>query len=704
MTLRWKIPLVIGATLIGLVVILYVMAWLILMRGFNELEEQDTRRNTRRAVNALAALSDELNRRAGDYAAWDDTCKFVEDPSQQWYVQSNMTSSTFTENRINFVLLFDRSRRVVFSKGMDLHTRREAALPKGLLEHLSPNGLLLNHRTPRSSVSGILLLPEGPVLIASRPVVGSDFEGPVRGTLIMGRYLDIPERARLAEATNLSLYLLRYTDEQIPSVLRQSSSEHQDEQIFVSTLSEETIAGYALLQDIYGRPGLVLRVEAPRDIYKQGRSTVGYFVVSAVTIGIVFAMVTLTVLEDTVLARLAHLSGDLSRIAARGDLSARVPVTGRDELASLANEINSMLAALENSRQIRESEERYRRLFDEALTGNYICTPDGKLLLCNLAFAKIFGFASVEEAMRLDLTSVFLSGESWEERIRLLNERGELRFYEHDLVRPDGQRISVVENAVGRFDDQRRLVQVQGYLLDITERREAREKLMAYQEQLRSLASEIPLVEERERRRIATELHDRVTQTLALCKIKLGELREWAASPDLAQSLAGIHELLNQTIRDARSLIYELSPPVLYEFGFVPAVEWLAEQIRDQYGVQVECEDDGQEKPLDDDVRVVLFQSVRELLVNVAKHSNVDMARVSVQRDRDEIRVTVEDKGIGFEASQIYPRRDGSAGFGLFNIRERLTRLSGRFAVESKPGQGTRVTLWAPLRREEESG
>jgi PAS domain S-box-containing protein len=235
---------------------------------------------------------------------------------------------------------------------------------------------------------------------------------------------------------------------------------------------------------------------------------------------------------------------------------------------------------------------------------------------------------------------------------------------------------------------------------DITERKRTEEKIHTYQEQLRSLASELSLIEERERRHIATDLHDHIGHTLALTKIKLGALREIVSPSGHISPIDEIQSLIDQAIHYTRSLTSELSPPVLYELGFEAAMEWLTEQIQDQHHIQVDFEDDRQSKPMDDEIRISLFKAVRELLINVAKHSKANKAKVSTRREDNIIRIIVEDDGVGFSIPE-----DKSlakiGGFGLFSIHERLKYLKGDFEVESKPGQGTRITLVAPLTKEE---
>jgi signal transduction histidine kinase len=150
-------------------------------------------------------------------------------------------------------------------------------------------------------------------------------------------------------------------------------------------------------------------------------------------------------------------------------------------------------------------------------------------------------------------------------------------------------------------------------------------------------------------------------------------------------------------------LTFELSPPVLYELGFEAAMEWLVRQMREQHGLSTEFRGDGQTKPLEDNVRVLLFQAVRELLVNVAKHAQARNVTVSTQMAGDEIRVDVEDDGVGFDVSQAGSHDYKTGGFGLFSIRERLGHIGGYLNVESKPGVGTRITLVAPIGHKEEN-
>ncbi len=234
---------------------------------------------------------------------------------------------------------------------------------------------------------------------------------------------------------------------------------------------------------------------------------------------------------------------------------------------------------------------------------------------------------------------------------------------------------------------------------DVIERKQAEQKLLRYQEELRSLATELALSEERERRRIAQALHDRIGQVLALINIKVGALLESASSTDLGKALKEVRDLVSESIAQTRSLTFDLSPPILYELGFEAALDWLAERIQQQYGVEVEIVCRKKEIPLSSEWRATLFSAIRELLVNVGKHAKSPTARVLLLKKEGKIVASVEDAGIGMDPAARMRGKPGADGFGLFSIRERLEFMGGRVEISSKQGRGTRVTLHAPVEK-----
>ena len=229
-----------------------------------------------------------------------------------------------------------------------------------------------------------------------------------------------------------------------------------------------------------------------------------------------------------------------------------------------------------------------------------------------------------------------------------------------------------------------------------TELQSAYDRLLVYQDQLRALAEDLSRTEERERRSIATDLHDTIGQALSLTAIRLQALRE-SIPQGTSGKLREIHDLIERTIEDSRSLMFQICPPVLYELGLTPALEQLAKHLEKQRGIHIDIESDNLERPITEDMRFVLFRAVRELLVNTAKHAGVQQARVQMQQIGGEYHIRVEDEGVGFDVDNAVPSDSGKTGFGLFSIRERLRQLGGRLEIESSKGRGTRVTIIIPL-------
>ena len=163
------------------------------------------------------------------------------------------------------------------------------------------------------------------------------------------------------------------------------------------------------------------------------------------------------------------------------------------------------------------------------------------------------------------------------------------------------------------------------------------------------------------------------------------------------EEIKTLYELIEQSIEYTRTLTFELSPPVLYTFGFESAVEWLTEQFEARHEIQVFFNDDGQAKHLAHDVRVVLFQAVRELLHNIVKHAKATGVTVSVSRKNGTIHVSVEDNGVGFSDSKVSSGVSKGGGFGLFNVRERLDYIGGSLQIESVSPHGARVIITAPV-------
>jgi PAS domain S-box-containing protein len=345
--------------------------------------------------------------------------------------------------------------------------------------------------------------------------------------------------------------------------------------------------------------------------------------------------------------------------------------------------------------ELRENEEKYRDLFENAREAILTLDLKGNITGVN-KLVEEYGFKREELIGRshFDFIAEKSRNKAFKEFERLT--QGTPVEGEVEVITPKGNRI--VEYRNNPICRGGQIVGIQEILIDVTGRKKAEQQFLNDQMQLKSLASQLTLSEERERRRLAGELHDRIGQALVISKIKLEALRKSGYGKKLDKALDDVCNSLGQTIQDTRTLTFDLGNPILYELGFETAVShWLTEQIQNKYKIETEFEDDGHPKPLDDDVRTLLFRDVRELLINVVKHAHASKVKVSIAKIDDRIRISVEDNGKGFDAGKI--ASISANGYGLFSIRHRLEQLGGHLEIESTRGRGCKVTMTAPLKQ-----
>ncbi len=353
-------------------------------------------------------------------------------------------------------------------------------------------------------------------------------------------------------------------------------------------------------------------------------------------------------------------------------------------------------------KRLKESEEKYRSLVENAYDAIYIISPE-RFKYVNPAFEKLTGWRKKELISKKfkfwdlihpdDRESVKTRESARKVKVEIPNR------YEFRVTTKEG-RTKTVEAATVEISTTGELT-VMGILRDITERKNVEKEIQNYQEKLRLLASKLSLTEEKERRKLATFMHDNIGQKLALIKMKLGALNQSLSEQERVNStqlktMNEIRDLLEETIQDTRVVTFELSPPILYELGLEQSLEWLVEQFREKCDLQFHFTVYGESKPVDDDIRTVLFHAVKELLMNVLKHASAKVAKVSVGRYKNKIKLTVEDDGRGFDSAKLSSHSIERGGFGFFNIRERLENLEGSLSITSQKGHGTQVVLLVP--------
>ena len=344
-----------------------------------------------------------------------------------------------------------------------------------------------------------------------------------------------------------------------------------------------------------------------------------------------------------------------------------------------------------------ESEERFRSVVNNVAIGISLISPNMEILSLNNQMQRWFPEADASKrpiCYRTFNNPPRKGPCSYCPTIKTLQDG---QIHESITDTPRGDKIihyriisSPLKDTEGRVTSAIEMVD------DITERMQSEEKILEYQNQLKFLASQLITSEERTRQDFATFLHDQIGQSLCTLKIKLEMLKQ---SESLQENRTLSSEMLSTTARlieTTRSLTYELNPPILHELGLGAGLEWLAEQIHKREGIIVQFEDDGQPRSLEREINILIFNAVRELLINVAKHAKADNVKISLQSDQVGVKVSVADNGIGFNAPETGLPASKSNSFGLFSIKERLNYVGGNLGIKTAPGKGTRITIRIP--------
>ncbi len=253
---------------------------------------------------------------------------------------------------------------------------------------------------------------------------------------------------------------------------------------------------------------------------------------------------------------------------------------------------------------------------------------------------------------------------------------------------------------------------------DITEARKAAEGAAAAQKalsisleahvrerttRLRMLTAELTLTEERERRQLAQDLHDGLGQLLAILKIKLTSIKKSERRGAFRGALREIENLIDQSNQSVRALMLQLSPPVLQALGLVPALEWLTEEMERVYGLSVQVNSDGAQIALNEPEKTTIFRAVRELLINVSKHTECKAARIDCACEGGRLTISVTDEGGGFFYVEATAPQSVDSGFGLASIKDRIEYVGGEMSINSEPGRGTCVTIAFPRPHSEQT-
>lgn len=646
--------------------IIFIASSTVLLLSLKRAEEQQTRQAVAGVLNVFTQIQADNVSLLADWSYWDDTYAFVKDGNQD-YIDSNLNPESLAVLKINLALFVRPSGQVTYGTGFDLTHQKKTPVSEAIRAHLSPQDRLLQHPNLESSLAGILLLPEGPMLVSSRPIATSERKGPIHGTLIFGRSLDQNEVARLSKISRFSLNIQALNQTQLPSDFQAArDSLSVSNPVAIRPLSEQLIAGYTLLRDIYGQPALILRVDVPREIYQQGQSSLRYLIASLLIVGLAFGGVTLILLQRL----------------------------------------------LQSQYQRQQSEARYRSLVSQTSEAIFLVNPDTKQILeTNAAFKALLGYAT-EAVCKLTLYDVAV--EAWasvDQDLFILQEKHSF-IGERQYRCQDGRILDVEINANLITHDGRIVLCILAH--DITERKQAEADIrhtLEKEKELGELKSRFVSMTSHEfRTPLATILSS--SELLEHYGHKWSEEKKLVHLQRIQVAVKHMTGLLNDVLligkAEAGRLEFEPTPLDLVQFcrDLVEEIQLGANHLKNgcpsllAFSTQGLCPACMDEK--------LLRHILSNLLSNAIKYSpQGGTVYLDLVYNQTEAVFHVQDEGIGIppaDQAQLFNSFHRASnvgtisgtGLGLAIVKKSVELHGGQITVRSEVGVGTTFTVTLP--------
>lgn len=345
-TVRSKVLWTIATGILLLFALLYGLTTQILTKSYLSIEQEAVIQNLDRANNAIEDVISNQYLHLNDWSPWDELYTYTLDRNKTFETNTLFSEGIIRQDQ-NALTLSDMQGNIFFAHYLDLKNEKEIA-SSSLVANLAPYKSFLIHTSTTTSTRGLLLFPEGPALLVSKPVLHNDNSGPVHASVSILRYLDEDKIQNLSDITHLDIKLFELRDGvTLPAdVVDARSKLSKDTPNLVVPASDSVVRGYRLLYDLYDKPILVLRIETPRPVFAQGQKTVFYFMVLGAIVLIMFALGITGLLERLVISRFVKLSQDVEKINTQKDISIRVHTGVQDDMGRLGAKINQMLTWL----------------------------------------------------------------------------------------------------------------------------------------------------------------------------------------------------------------------------------------------------------------------------------------------------------------------------------------------------------------------
>lgn len=626
----------------------YFIINLIVSPSHIAVERQLAEQEMERFTEALLREGEALGVLAHDWSAWDDTYEFVQSRYQE-YITSNLPDTTFTNGGLNLLYFFRPDGSLVWSKLLDLETEEEISLTEFPSTGLPDDHPLLHHPRPDSAINGFVKTELGPMLVSSHPIITSENTGPIAGTLIFGRLLTERLMTKLRKQTKVRCRLINLSDPNELATLPINISSLGPDAPYVSYITANKLIVFSTFPDYQGTPEWLLEVHADRLITSQTSELMRFVVFSNIGIGLVIIILFLLLYryqQRLATSTFRDVINQFFQDKTQGRQKKPILDTfSTDEFSELGQDLRLMIASFE------QTDKDQKNIINRHSTS--LRQLNNKL---------------VDEIKE-----------------RLLIER-DLHAIQKNLEKQVKKRT---------FE----LLETNSVLQREIERRKGKEKeLIKHRKRLRSLSSELMEMEDRERRQLATDLHDQIGQSLSAVKMYTDALIASASNKSSKEKLELIADIVAETIQDVRTLTFELSPPILYEIGLHAALDWLAEEFLQKYGLIITSTCDECPKCTTPAFLALIFRTIRELLTNVVRHAKAEKAEVEVRCTGKGVRITVKDNGCGMVKAQLNHEDSPNTGFGLFSIRERINNIGGTVEINSTKDVGTEIILTIPIK------
>ncbi|MCU0474034.1 MAG: PAS domain S-box protein [Bacteroidales bacterium] len=362
-------------------------------------------------------------------------------------------------------------------------------------------------------------------------------------------------------------------------------------------------------------------------------------------------------------------------------------------LIGVATDVSERIKA---EKTLRESEVRFRSLFENSLLGISIANPEGKLIHVNMAYAKMYGYKNPEEMLAIvtDVKQLYANPKERKEVIRILQTKGFMKGREFELIRRSGSHFFVLVSACEIRGSDGKLLYNQATHIDLTERKKMEEKLRKSKELLENLNQHLTDIRENERAVISREIHDQVGQSLTALKIDMTWLRQKITSEsEESRKLNEMIELVNVISMDVHRISFELRPVMLDDLGLAAALECYCEEFANRTGLKIQMEiEDVQTENIDRNLSI--YRVAQESLTNIVRHADAKKVQIKLRKIKKDIVLLIQDDGIGISPDKIR----SSKSLGFLGMSERVNQSGGHMEIKAPDKGGTKVSVYIPIK------